>query len=66
MITSEEPQVTMTGRYSVTDTCKHLGIHRNTLRRATEAGNIKCGFRKDTARKFYLGSEIKRFWESQM
>lgn len=65
MITAIEPQVQPTGRYSVSETCKHLGIHRNTLRKFTDEGKIKCGFRRESARKFYLGSEIRRFWVAQ-
>ena len=63
---STEPQVSGTGRYSVTETSKALGIHRCTLLRYTESGSIKCGFRRTNARKFYLGSEILRFWRAQM
>lgn len=66
MITSTLPQVNETGRYGITETSNALGIHRNTLRKYTEAGYIKCGFRKVSARKFYLGSEIIRFWKSQL
>ena len=66
MITAIEPQVNLTGRYTVTQTCKHLGIHRNTLRRYTDEGFIKCSFRKESARKVYLGKEILRFWNSQL
>lgn len=65
MITPEEPKVSAEGRYSVSQTCKALGIHRNTLRKYTVAGLIKCGFRRETARKFYRGSEIVRFWKAQ-
>lgn len=66
MITVAEPQVQANARYGVTDTCKLLGIHRNTLRKYTDEGKIKCGFRRETARKFYLGSEIRRFWVAQL
>lgn len=66
MVTSVEPQVSLTGRYSVKQTCEALGIHRNTLRRYTDEGYIKCGFRRETARKFYPGQEILRFWKSQL
>ena len=66
MITAELPNVTVSGRYSITETCKALGIHRNTLRRFTDEGLIRCGFRKMNARKFYQGSEILRFWQEQM
>lgn len=66
MITSVEPNVAANGRYTVGQTCAVLGIHRNTLQKYTEAGLIKCGFRRETARKFYVGSEIVRFWRAQL
>lgn len=66
MITSIEPKVNEAGRYSVTETCAVLGIHRNSLRKYTELGLIKCGFRKLTARKFYAGREILKFWRAQL
>lgn len=66
MITELEPAVSTTGRYSIEKTAKVLGIHRHTLRRYTDSGLIKCGFRRESARKFYLGSEILRFWKAQM
>ena len=64
MMASEEPRVSAGGRYSIGETCAALGIHRNTLRRYTESGMIRCGFRRATRAKFYLGSEILRFWRA--
>lgn len=66
MITAEEPKVALTGRYSIRQTCEHLGIHRNTLRKYTEEGHIKCSFRRESFQKVYVGQEIIRFWKSQM
>lgn len=66
MITSEEPRVAATGRYSSGETSRLLGIHRNTLRRYTDTGAIKCGFRRESGRRFYAGSEILRFWGAQL
>lgn len=66
MITSIEPNVSDSGRYSVMETCAVLGIHRNSLRKYTEMGLIKCGFRKLKARKFYTGREILKFWRAQL
>ena len=62
----EQPIVKLNGRYTVTETCNLLGIHRNTLRRYTRSGRIKLGVRKSTARKFYLGSDILNFWNRQL
>lgn len=61
-----EPKVAESGRYTVTQTCNVLGIHRNTLQKYTLGGRIKCGFRRESARKFYKGSEILRFWRAQL
>ena len=66
MITSIEPQVSLSGRYPAGEAAQLLGIHRNTLKKYTDAGAIKCGFRRESGRKFYAGSEILRFWEAYM
>lgn len=63
---TEQPNVQASSRYSVTETCKILGIHRNTLRKYTTLGRIKSGVRKSTAKKFYLGSEILNLWQRQI
>lgn len=66
MITPIEPQVRQTGRYPAGEAAQLLGIHRNTLKKYTDAGAIKCGFRRESGRKFYAGSEILRFWKAYM
>lgn len=65
-MTAIEPTVQKTARYSVTETSKLLGIHRNTLTRYTIQGLIKCGYRASNARKFYKGIDILAFWSAQM
>ncbi|WP_106827692.1 helix-turn-helix domain-containing protein [Parabacteroides pacaensis] len=66
MITVNEPNVAATNRYSVMQACEILGVHRNTLRNYTNQGLIKCGYRKTTARKFYTGAELLRFWRASL
>lgn len=63
---TEQPKVEPHSRYTVTETCAILGIHRNSLRKYTDNGRIKCGVRKSTAKKFYLGSDILNFWNKQL
>ena len=60
-----EPEVVATGRYSVGKTAEILGIDRKTLWRYTDEGLIRCGFHRANGRKFYLGSEIQRFWRAK-
>lgn len=65
-MTNEEPKVADAGRYTMTETCKVLGIHRNTLRRWLQAGKIKVKFRRIDNRKVFEGSEIKKVWRIVM
>ena len=62
-MTSDKPNVKAESRYSISKTCELLGIHRNTLRRWTDEGKIKCKYRSSTMRKFYTGYEITKIWE---
>ena len=62
---TEMPEVTPSSRYTVMETCRLLGIHKNSLRKYTLTGRIKAGTRMSTAKKFYLGSEILKFWQRQ-
>lgn len=61
-MTNIEPKVVDAGRYTMTETCKALGIHRNTLRRWVQAGKMKVKFRRIDNRKVIEGAEIKRAW----
>lgn len=63
-VTSNEPKVIATSRYSINETCELLGITRKTLQKYTMFGLIKCGFRKATMKKFYTGLEIMKFWRT--
>lgn len=62
ILVPERPNVKLDGRYSIKDTCRFLGIHRHTLRKYSEKGDIKYRLRQGGKAKFYLGSEIVRFW----
>lgn len=61
-VTSNKPEVIVTSRYSIRETCAILGITRKTLAKYTTAGLIECGFRKATLQKFYTGIAILKFW----
>ena len=69
MVTSEEPRVCATGRYTVKETSELLGIHRNTLRRYVKAGYIRPAYKRgrivvNQPRIRFLGSEIVKFWRA--
>ncbi len=65
-MTALAPNVSECGRYSISQASKALAIHRNTLREYTVQGLIKCGFRRESGRRFYEGREILRFWNARM
>ncbi|MBO8467190.1 MAG: helix-turn-helix domain-containing protein [Bacteroidetes bacterium] len=64
MITSEEPKVSATGRYGTMETCRKLGVCKDTLRRYRSEHKIRCGYRKENGKVFYTGAEILRFWRA--
>lgn len=66
MITATKPNVALDGRYTVMQTCRALGIHRNTLARYTESHMIKCSYRRCDGKKVYLGANIIQLWKSQL
>lgn len=60
MITPIEPTCADAGRYSVTEACNLLGIHRSALEGYRLRNLIKAGSHAHTSRKFYTGYEIKK------
>jgi predicted site-specific integrase-resolvase len=63
-MTTTEPIVSDSGRYPTMEACEILKISYKTLIKYTDQGAIKCGIRKSNKRKFYTGSEIKKFWKA--
>lgn len=61
-MTSERPDVTKDGRYSLKDTAELLSISTMTIRRHTKAGLLECGRWPHNGRVFYTGKEILRYW----
>ena len=61
-----EPNVAKTGRYSLEETAKLLGVHPNTIIRYAKMGKLRYGVRRTNSRKFYTGMEILRFWRSEI
>ncbi len=65
-MTPHEPQVAATDRYPIGKAAEVLGVSRYSLLKWWAAGRIKCGFRRDTGRKFFTGRELLRFWNAQL
>lgn len=64
MLTSEKPQVAMTGRYNTTRAAAALGIHRNTLRGIPESQLPRHHF--ENGDNCFLGKDLIRYWNRKM
>ena len=65
-MTNTQPKVVLDAKYSVSETAKLLGVHRNTIRNLAEAKQLAFGIRKhNTRQKFFWGREILRFWMAE-
>lgn len=60
-----EPQIPDRSKYSIGNAAKLLGISRQTLLNHTEKCLVKCGNSRNN-RKFYYGSELKRYWRTMI
>ena len=61
---NECPNVADSARLTIGKTAELLGIHRGTLREHAKQGFIKYGTNRHNGRKFFNGSEIKRYWKA--
>ena len=59
MMVNYEPKAALNSRYTIEEAAELLGIH-------VKQGLLRCGFRRNNRRKFFLGSEIIRFWKAQL
>lgn len=64
-MTAEEPQVSLTGRYSPTEAAKILQIARATVYKYVQNGKVKIGLRRSNNRMFIPGTEIMKLWKAQ-
>lgn len=66
MLTGVYPNAEPERRYTIEETAKMLGIHRNTLRGYTESHYIRPVQHFVGARVYYMGAEINAFWKKEI
>lgn len=60
----EEPKISDAARLPIGQAAELLGISRDTLRKHTNSGYIRCNFNRVNKRRFYTGKELKRYWRA--
>ena len=61
-MTIVEPKIPDQARVPIGKAADILGISRETLRRHTNNGRVRCRFNEATKRRYYMGRELKRYW----
>lgn len=61
-MTTTEPDVIPTGRYSITETASLLGLSPRTIQRKVETGLLTAKYRKGNKRPFITGIQITKYW----
>ncbi len=65
-MTPSEPKVPDSNKYGVKEVAKILDVSTATIRRQSQAGNLKYGIHRHNGRRFYTGAELKRFWRATL
>lgn len=64
-LTPEQPTISDSSRYSISQAADVLGVHKNTIRNWMAKGIFKpreWGFRKANGRRYITGRALKRVW----
>ena len=61
-IVCQKPKIDPTSRFTVTQSAKILGVHRNTIRTYCNSGLINFSYRVGK-RKVILGKELIKLWD---
>lgn len=61
---SIKPDIADSARYNIKETAALLKIDRKTLYNHSEQGLIRKRFHRSNNRPFFLGADIKRYWEA--
>ena len=61
---TDEPQITMSGRYPVCEAARRLGCNRKTLHKWAQYFNINPHYNKDTGRSTFTGQQLMKLWRA--
>lgn len=63
-MTSEIPNVSDNGRYTVCDAARIMNVNRRTIYNWIDKGYLKFGLFRHNGRRFIPGKELIRFWKA--
>ena len=58
------PNIPLSARLELREAAEALGVDKSSIQRWTKDGRLACGIKKSNNRKFWLGSELIRFWKA--
>lgn len=59
------PDIPPTARLELREAVEALQVDKSTIQRWTNNGKLKCGIKKSNNRKYWLGSDLIKFWKSE-
>lgn len=65
-MTTKEPKINLTDRLELKATAEVLNVSKGTVLRYTQKGLLRAGIKKSNGRRYWLGSEIIRFWQASI
>lgn len=65
-MTTKEPQLNLNDRLELKAAAEVLSVSKGTVLRYTKQGLLHAGIKKSNGRRFWLGSEIIRFWRASI
>jgi DNA-binding transcriptional MerR regulator len=63
-MTRQEPNIKDEERLPIGEAARLLEMSRDTLRKHTDEGYVKCIFNRVNKRRVYQGKELKRYWRA--
>lgn len=59
------PDIPPTARLELREAAEALQVDKSTIQRWTNNGKLKYGIKKSNNRKYWLGSDLIKFWKSE-
>lgn len=59
------PKIDPSARLELREAAAALNVDKSTIQKWTKDQRLRCGVKKSNGRKYWLGSELIRFWKAE-